>query len=120
MKKICINNRDELLVIPVDEIAYIIADGNYTKIVYLGGMQSTLSLGLTKVENIISQSYAKGKISPFIRLGRSIIINQLYLYDINLTKQTMTLTDCKKSSLTLKLPKALLKKYKEMVAKATV
>ena len=32
MKKICINNRDEMIILVVDNIAYILADGNYTKI----------------------------------------------------------------------------------------
>lgn len=113
MRKLCINNRDEMVMIPIDNIAYILAEGNYTKICYLGGMQTMLSLGISKVETMIGDTFA-GSTSPFIRLGRSLIINQIYLYDINLLKQTLTLSDCKKSTVHLKLPKPLLKKYKDL------
>lgn len=104
----------------VDNIAYIMADGNYTKICYIGGMNTVLAFGLSKVEKMISESYTIGQVSPFVRLGRSVIINQLFLYDINLLKQHLVLSDCMKNTITLKLPKALLKKYKDLVSRSTV
>lgn len=111
MKKICINNRDEMIMIFVDNIAHIIADGNYTKITYISGMQVVFSIGLNRMEKIVSDSYAE-KSCPFVRLGRSVIINQRFIYDINLQKQTLQLSDNGNNCLTLKLPKLLLKKYK--------
>ena len=51
MKKICINNRDEMIILFVDNIAYIMADGNYTKICYIGGLSTVLSLG-TQVSDL--------------------------------------------------------------------
>lgn len=120
MKKICINNRDEMVILFVDNIAYVMADGNYTKICYMGGMTTVLSFGLSKVEAMVSAAYAEGTISPFVRLGRSVIINQLFLYDINILKQHLVLSDCMKNSITLKLPKPLLKKYKDLVSRSTI
>ena len=120
MKKICINNRDEMVILFVDNIAYIMADGNYTKICYMGGMTTVLSFGLSKVEAMVSAAYAEGTISPFVRLGRSVIINQLFLYDINILKQHLVLSDCMKNTITLKLPKPLLKKYKDVVSRSTI
>ena len=120
MKKICINNRDEMVILFVDNIAYIMADGNYTKICYMGGMTTVLSFGLSKVEAMVSAAYAEGTISPFVRLGRSVIINQLFLYDINILKQHLVLSDCMKNTITLKLPKPLLKKYKDLVRRSTI
>ena len=120
MKKICINNRDEMVILFVDNIAYIMADGNYTKICYMGGMTTVLSFGLSKVEAMVSAAYAEGTISPFVRLGRSVIINQLFLYDINILKQHLVLSDCMKNTITLKLPKPLLKKYKDLVSRSTI
>lgn len=120
MKKICINNRDEMVILFVDNIAYIMADGNYTKICYMGGMTTILSFGLSKVEAMVSAAYAEGTISPFVRLGRSVIINQLFLYDINILKQHLVLSDCMKNIITLKLPKPLLKKYKDLVSRSTI
>lgn len=120
MKKICINNRDEMVILFVDNIAYIMADGNYTKVCYMGGMTTVLSFGLSKVEAMVSAAYAEGTISPFVRLGRSVIINQLFLYDINILKQHLVLSDCMKNTITLKLPKPLLKKYKDLVSRSTI
>ena len=120
MKKICLNNRDEMIVLFVDNIAYIMADGNYTKICYIGGMTTVLSFGISKVETLVSASYADGEVSPFVRLGRSVIINQWFLYDINVLKQHLVLSDCMKNTITLKLPKPLLKKYKDLVSKSTI
>lgn len=119
MKKICINNRDELIMLLVDNIAYILADGNYTKIVYITGMQVTLSLGITKVEKIISDSYPAATICPFVRLGRSVIINQRYLYNINILKHRLQLTDGEHECLTLQMPKQILKDYKTLITKST-
>lgn len=120
MKKICLNNRDEMIMLFVDNIAYIMADGNYTKICYIGGMTTVLSFGISKVETLVSASHADGEVSPFVRLGRSVIINQWFLYDINVLKQHLVLSDCMKNTITLKLPKPLLKKYKELVSKSTI
>ena len=108
MKKICINNRDEMIILFVDNIAYVMADGNYTKICYIGGFTTVLSLGLSKIGAMFSQAYPKGTTSPFVRLGRSVIINQLFLYNINTLKQTLVLSDCISNTITLKLPKPLL------------
>ena len=96
------------------------ADGNYTKICYIGGMTTVLSFGISKVETLVSASYADGEVSPFVRLGISVIINQWFLYDINVLKQHLVLSDCIKNTITLKLPKPLLKKYKELVSKSTI
>ncbi len=120
MKKICLNNRDEMIMLFVDNIAYIMADGNYAKICYIGGMTTVLSFGISKVETLVSASYADGEVSPFVRLGRSVIINQWFLYDINVLKQHLVLSDCMKNTITLKLPKPLLKKYKDLVSKSTI
>lgn len=119
MKKICINNRDELIMLLVDNIAYILADGNYTKIVYITGMQVILSIGITKVEKIISDSYPSSSVCPFVRLGRSVVINQRYLYNINLLKHRLQLTDGEHDCLTLQMPKQILKDYKTLITKTT-
>ena len=116
MKKICINNRDEMIMIFVDNIAYILADGNYTKISYITGMQVVLSLGISKVEKIISDSYASS-VCPFVRLGRSVIINQRFLYNINIPKHRLLLTDGEHECLALQMPKQILKDYKTLIAK---
>lgn len=114
MQKLCINSRDELYVLDLDKVAYMQANGNYTRIVYMEGMETIVSLGLSKMETMIKIVTPKDTRSPFVRLGRSHIINQNYLSHINLLKQRLTLSDNQIHTIVINMPKALLKAYKEL------
>ena len=114
MKKILINKRDEMVVVFLDNVAYIMADGSYIKIMYISGMQTYLAIGITDMEKIITNT-CNNKPSPFIRLGRSVILNQRYLYSINVMTHKITLSDSCKNILHLESPKPLLKKYKNLL-----
>ncbi len=113
--KICINFRDELHILDLDKVACFQAEGNYTNVLYISGQKQTLSIGISKMEQVIKQAYPKGVRSPFVRLGRSVIINQAYLMSINLPKQRLTLADYARHGYTLTVPKQLLKNYKEVI-----
>ena len=56
MRKVYIKNRDELIVLQPDVVAYLLADGNYTKVVYISGVQVVLTMGISKVEQLIAES----------------------------------------------------------------
>ena len=112
MRKVYVKNRDELIVLHPDSVAYMLADGNYTKVVYIGGVQVVLTMGITKVEQLFAESIDSDNTCEFVRLGRSLVINQNFLHHINVAKQKLTLFDGNKNSLTLQLPKQLLKTYK--------
>ena len=118
MLKLCINSRDELFVLDLDKVAYIQASGNYSRIVYIGGMQMMITLGLSKLEGMIKMSVPKDRRSPFVRLGRSLLVNQTYLTHINVLKQRLTLSDNQEHSYVLDVPKALLKAYKDLIRKS--
>ena len=114
----CINSRDELFVLDLDKVAYIQASGNYSRIVYIGGMQMMITLGLSKLEGMIKMIVPKDRRSPFVRLGRSLLVNQTYLTHINVLKQRLTLADNQEHSYVLDVPKALLKAYKDLIRKS--
>lgn len=114
----CINSRDELFVLDLDKVAYIQASGNYSRIVYIGGMQMMITLGLSKLEGMIKMIVPKDCRSPFVRLGRSLLVNQTYLTHINVLKQRLTLSDNQEHSYVLDVPKALLKAYKDLIRKS--
>ena len=118
MLKLCINSRDELFVLDLDKVAYIQASGNYSRIVYIGGMQMMITLGLSKLEGRIKMIVPKDRRSPFVRLGRSLLVNQTYLTHINVLKQRLTLSDNQEHSYVLDVPKALLKAYKDLIRKS--
>lgn len=118
MLKLCINSRDELFVLDLDKVAYIQASGNYSRIVYIGGMQMMITLGLSKLEGMIKMIVPKDRRSPFVRLGRSLLVNQTYLTHINVLKQRLTLSDNQEHSYVLDVPKSLLKAYKDLIRKS--
>jgi hypothetical protein len=116
MNIICINTRDELNLIDLDLIACINANGNYSNIMYIGGNKIMVSVGLSQFEAIIKDSTAKQHLSnTFVRLGRSVIVNNRYLSQINILKQKLTLSDRGTHAYQLTVPKNLLRSYKELI-----
>lgn len=116
MPNLCLNSRDELILIDVEKIACLQANGNYTSLTYIGGQQLLLTIGLSGVEKLIRQAHPKNAPGAFVRLGRSLIINQMYLCSISLPKQRVVLSDRGSNSYTLSVPKDLLKVYKRKIA----
>lgn len=115
MYKLCLNSRDELHIIDLEKIAFFQANGNYTRLSYITGGTHLLTVGLSKVEELIRLTWPKEKPSPFVRIGRSFIINQVYLSSISVLKQRLVLSDCMGHSCTIGISKVLLKTYKEKI-----
>lgn len=116
MSKLCLNSRDELLFIDLEKIAFFKANGNYTNITYIEGQQQMLTMGLSKIEQVLRTALPQGKPSPFLRLGRSLIINQTYLYSISVVRQRLSLSDFCGHIMSLAVPKQLLRDYKDKIA----
>ncbi|MBR6283074.1 MAG: hypothetical protein IKR25_02110 [Muribaculaceae bacterium] len=115
MPKICYNTRDELIVIDLDKTAYVKASGNYSIVAYITGQQSTLTVGITHIERMIALAFGRGQDSQFVRLGRSVIVNQRYLRRIDVPRQMVMLGDLEHTPIKLAIPKSLIKGYKDKV-----
>lgn len=109
-----------MLFIDLDKMAFAQANGNYTELTYISGQKQMITIGLSKVEEFIRASFAKGSPSPFVRMGRSLIINQSYLYGINILRQKLVLSDFKCHTYAISVPKQLLKEYKKVMASQVV
>lgn len=119
MNIICINTRDELNLIDLDLVACINASGNYSNVMYIDGNKLLVSVGLSQFEIIIKDSVLKQQLpNTFVRLGRSVLINNRYLSQINILKQKLTLSDRGTHAYQLTVPKNLLKNYKELIRKS--
>lgn len=114
MKKLCVNARDEMLVLELDKVAYFKAEGNYTQVVFISGQCSVLSLGLCKIEAMIAD-YAKINKCNFVRVGRSHIINQSYLFHIHVLRQKIVLSDYENHIHTIPISREVLKRYKSLL-----
>ncbi len=115
MNKLCLNSRDELIVISLDKVAYMESSGNYTNVVMTGGTKIMLTVGLGKMEQYIKNAFRETGKSFFVRLGRKLIINQTLLFQISIPRQRLVLSDLNGHSYSLTVPKNLLKEYKELM-----
>lgn len=113
MEKICINGRDALFVLDLAKVACFKADTDYTTVYYMSGLTTTLSMGLNKVESIIA-AVPKSRTCDYVRVGRSYIINQAFLYQIQVLRQKLILSDGHKL-ITLPATKEALKRYKQYI-----
>lgn len=113
-----INTRDELLRLECSKIVYFEGDGNYTKIFFVKGEYETICKNLSETEKIISESTGVNT-SIFTRVGKRYIVNLNFVYQINILKQTLVLTDMSCFSTVLKISKDALKKLKTAILERT-
>lgn len=113
MAKICLNSRDELIILDLDLVAFFQANGNYTQLTYISGQKQLLTLGLSKIEAVIRAATPVGKRGSFLRLGRSLIVNKRFIITISVPKQKLYLGDYDNHLFSLPVPKPLLKALKE-------
>lgn len=90
---VTISKGTEFLRIPADHLVYISADGNYSNVVTRDGKSALVSFQLGQVEDLIADQLGEGG-GQFIRLGRGLIINILFVYRIDITTQELVLSDC--------------------------
>lgn len=116
MAKICLNSRDDLIILDLDRVAFFQANGNYTQLTYISGQKQLLTIGLSKIEAVIRAATPSGHRSSFLRLGRSLIVNRLFIITISVPKQKLYLGDYDNHLFGLPVPKSLLKALKDELA----
>jgi len=107
-----IKTRDELLRIKNNDILYLEADRNYTKLLLTEGIQFTFAINLGKIEEMLASQIRDAK-SMLIRVGKSYIINKQYILQINLPRQKLLLLPPSGKPRELVVPKEPLKVLKE-------
>ena len=116
MNRICYNSRDELTIIDLDRVACVRAESNYSQLIYIEGEKMVVTTGISHVEEMFARAYSRTQTrNPFVRLGRSCIINQLFLCKIDVLRQTVLLSDFGQHHITIKVPKALIRQYKSQI-----
>jgi len=108
-----INSRDELLRIDISKIVYFEANGNYTNIVLANKLKNTANMNLAQTEKALELRLQE-KARQFARVGKRFIINLNYVYDINIAKQTLMLTNFSTFAFQMPVSKEALKKLKEI------
>lgn len=108
-----LNSRDEFLRIDISKIVYFEADGNYTNIVLANQLKGVVCMNLAHMQQVLSDSL-KEKATIFARVGKRHIINHTYVYQINVLRQKLVLSDGKNFTFQLDVSKEALKQLKEL------
>jgi DNA-binding LytR/AlgR family response regulator len=122
MRRVLFNSRDELISIDLEKVALVKANGNYSTLYYISQREVMLSFGITKVFELIQNAHLTE--SQFVKIGRSLIINQTFLERIDVLRQQLILTDGsvlfdgkekRTNEIRVTVPKNLLRAYKAML-----
>lgn len=77
----------ELLRVRLCDIVCIEADGNYSKLTLASGWSHTLTLQLHR----FAETFEQQRVTDFLRVGRSLIVNQRFVSMINLSDKKLVL-----------------------------
>lgn len=92
-KHLIISRGTEFVRIPIENLLYVEADGNYSQIVTRDGRKRLVMLQLGQIEDCIANQIEEFE-GEIIRLGRSYIINLNFIHIIDTAKQVLVLSDC--------------------------
>ena len=106
--------RDELTKVEIQKVVFFESDGNYTKVSFVNGCSVLVLTSLSNIEKLLDERLA-GKVQPFIRIGKRYVINSKFIFNINVQRQKLILTDCVHSTVyTLNVSKEALKTIKNL------
>lgn len=84
IEKIRFNNRTGFIMIDPSEIIYCQADWNYTEIWFSKEKKELVTMNIGKVENLLPENM-------FVKINRSVIINQHFIQELNRKNRILTL-----------------------------
>ena len=114
MKFIYFNSRDELIRLPINSIVYFESDGNYTNVITINKLRSTVGMNLGEMEKALASQL--GTVSTiFIRIGKRYIVNRNFIYKLNIQIQMLVLSDLMHFAFQLSISKEALKNMKQLL-----
>ena len=118
-KLVYFNSRDTLIRIDISQVAYFEGDGNYTYVVTANKLKSCLTMNLSHTEEALAAQLGE-QAKRFMRIGKRFIVNMSYIYQVDIQKQQLTLSDYNRFVYQLPISKEALKTVKELVIKAKI
>lgn len=89
---ITISSSTELLRIPSDILMYITAEGNYSEVYMRDGKHHLVSFQLGQMVDLLEDQLGEDE-SPFIRIGKSLIVNRDFIYLVDISEQELIISD---------------------------
>ena len=118
-QRVYFNSRDKLIRLNVQKIVYFEGDGNYTYIVTANKHKVCITLNLAHTEEALAVQLGDNA-RQFMRIGKRFIINMNYIYQIDIQKQTLMLSDCEHFLFQMPVSKEALKAVKDLVIKTKI
>ena len=84
------NTNNELLRVNAYDIIYVEADSNYCQMHLRGDVKQDIWFNMKRFSELVEEQM-KDEEPLFIGVGRSLVINRLYIYRINPSKGELTL-----------------------------
>ena len=118
-KIVYFNSRDKLIRLDIQKIVYFEGDGNYTYIVTANKQKVCLTINLAHTEEALASQLGE-KAKLFMRIGKRFIVNMRCIYQIDIQKQLLMLSDCEHFLFQRPVSKEALKAVKELVIKTKI
>ena len=118
-QRIYFNSRDKLIRLDVEKIVYFEGDGNYTYIVTANKQKVCVTLNLAHTEDALA-SQLGGNAMQFMRIGKRFIVNMNYIYQVDIQRQLLMLSDCDHFVFQMPVSKEALKAVKELVIRTKI
>lgn len=118
-QKLYFNSRDRLIRLDIHKIVYFEGDGNYTYIVTANKQKVCITLNLAHTEEALA-SQLGGSAKQFMRIGKRFIVNMNYIYQVDIQKQVLMLSDCEQFLFQMLVSKEALKTVKELIIQTKI
>lgn len=116
--KIFIESRDELRIVDLSEVLYLQASHNYTDFKYADGRSKSELRNISAFEKQIADSAMReGCFNPFVRLGRSLLVNTSYVELVSIKLKLISFRS--NPSITLSASKNMLVLLKKHLSQCT-
>lgn len=119
LPKIYFNSRDKLIRLDIEKIVYFEGDGNYTYIVTANKQKVCITMNLSHTEDALAAQLGD-RAKQFMRIGKRFIVNMNYIFQVDIQKQTLMLSDCERFLFQLPVSKEALKAVKEIVLRTKI
>ena len=118
-QRVYFNSRDKLIRLDIQKIVYFEGDGNYTYIITANRQKVCITLNLAHTEEALASQL--GEIAKqFMRIGKRFIVNMNYIYQVDIQKQVLMLSDCERFLFQMPVSKEALKTVKELVIQTKI
>lgn len=113
------NTRDQLLRLDISRLVYFEADGNYTHVVAMNKLKSTIGTTLARTEAALEQQLGE-QARRFMRVGKRFIVNLDFVYSIDMAHQRLVMSDMATFAFQLPISKDALRRMRELIVEARV